>query len=145
VTVQDESVEDADRVDRLLSDRGAVPENGGWTVVAIEALLEQLRAEGAVQGAVIEHAALEGGFIAREEVYEIAGYDEGRQLKGFTRPVNRIARALREAERIDEEAADLLVAVYDPLSENPSEACGFEINAEALPLVEAAVEGLLGS
>jgi PIN like domain len=45
VIVQDESVEDADRVDRLLSDRGAAPVNGGWTEAAVEAILQQLDEE----------------------------------------------------------------------------------------------------
>lgn len=141
VIVQDESVEDADRVDRLLSDRGAVPVNGGWTGAAVEAILQQLDEEDAVQGAVIEHAALNSGFIARETVYEIANYGEDRQLKGFTRPVNRITRVLREEDRIDEAAVDLLVAVYDPLSDNPSVAAGFELNPYVLPLIVAAVGG----
>ena len=138
VTVQDESVEDADRVDHLLSDRGAQL-NGGWDAAAVETLLEQLSEEGAVQGPVLEHAALGGGFIEREMVYEIGDYDRGRQLKGFTRPIIRITRILREDDLIDEAAVDLFVAVYDPDSENPSVASGFEIDARALPVVASVV------
>jgi len=141
VTVQDESVQDADRVDRLLSHREAVPLDGGWNVDALEALLDQLGAEGAVQGEVIRHAARDGGFIERDKVYEIAEYDEARQLKGFTRPLSRIARILREEGRIDEAAVDLLVAVYDPLSENPSVAAGFEVDSHVLPLLATVVAG----
>lgn len=136
VTVQDDSVQDANRVDRLLSNRNATAPDGGWNVDAIEILLERLHDEEAVQAAVVEHAIHDGGFIDRETVYEIANYDEGRQLKGFTRPVNRIARALREESQIDDGAVDLLVAVYDPLSENPSEATGFELNPDVLPIAE---------
>jgi hypothetical protein len=139
VTVHDESVQDADRVDRLLSDDEAIPPDGGWDAAAIEALFRQLNEEGAVQEAVIRYAALQGGFIEREKVYEIAEYDEFRQLKGFTRPVNRITKLLRDEGRIDEAAVDLLTAVYNPLSDNPSVAVGFEVNRHVLPLVVAAV------
>jgi hypothetical protein len=141
VTVQDESVQDADRVDRLLSDRETVPPDGGWNADALEALLDQLGAEGAVQGEVIRHAARDGGFIEGDKVYEIAECDEARQLKGFTRPLNRIARILREEGRIDEAAVDLLAAVYDPLSENPSVVAGFEVDSYALPLLVTVVAG----
>jgi hypothetical protein len=48
---------------------------------------------------------------------------------------------LREEDRIDEAAVDLLVAVYDPLSDNPSVAAGFELNPYVLPLIVAAVGG----
>jgi PIN domain-containing protein len=140
VTVQDESVQDADRVDRLLSDRETSAGRGGWNLSAIESLLDQLDEEGAVQGAIIQQAALDGGFIEREKVYEIANYDPSRQLKGFTRPINRISRILREDDLIDDAAVDLLVAVYDSESENPSEAAGFEIDSRALPIVAAAVD-----
>lgn len=141
VTVHDESVQDADRVDRLLSDRKDALADGGWNGAAIEALLGQLREEGAVQAAIIEEAARNGGFVARERVYEIADYGQDRQLKGFTRPVNRIAGILREGGRIDENAVDLLVATYDPLSDNPSVAAGFEIDPNVLPLVSTVVSG----
>lgn len=141
VTVHDESVQDADRVDRLLSDEEGVPTDGGWNEAAVEALLEQLHEEGAVQAAIIEYAARDGGFIPREKVYEIANYDEGRQLKGFTRPVNRITGSLRDEGRIDEAAVDPLVAVYDAFSESPSVAVGFELNPHVLPLIVAVVGG----
>ncbi|HSS33263.1 MAG TPA: PIN-like domain-containing protein [Solirubrobacterales bacterium] len=139
VTVQDDSVEDADRVDRLPLDRKSTSADGGWTADAVEELLVRLREEGAVQGTVIEQAAHDGGFVERETVYELAGYDEDRQLKGFTRPVNRIARDLREEGRIDEGAVDLLTSYYDPFSANPSEAAGFQIDPDVLAVAESAV------
>lgn len=138
VTVHDESVQNAERVDRLLSDTDAGP-NGGWDLPSIEALFNRLRAEGAVQGDVIKYAALQGGFIERDKVYEIAGYDESRQLRGFTRPVTRITKAFREDGRIYDDAVDLFAAVYNPLSSNPSAAVGFEVDRRALPLVVSAV------
>jgi hypothetical protein len=140
VTVHDESVQDADRVDRLLSDN-ELP-SGGWDLAAVEALFSRLRDEDAVHGDVIKYAALQGGFIERDKVYEIAGYDESRQLKGFTRPVSRITKLFREDGLIDDAALDLLTAVYNPLSDNPSIAVGFEVNRQVLPLVVSAVTRL---
>ncbi len=139
VTVHDESVQDADRVDRLLSDDEVVPPDGGWNAAAIEALLRQLNEEEAVQEDVIRYAALQGGFIERDKVYEIAEYDKFRQLKGFTKPVSRITKILREEGRIDDAAVDLLTAVYNPLSDNPNVAVGFEVNSHVVPLVVAVV------
>jgi len=135
VTVHDESVQDADRVDRFLSD----DETGGWDAPAIEALLDQLHDEGAVQEDVISYAALQGGFIERATVYEIAGYDEDRSLRGFTRPINRIRDALCAEGRVQESAVDVLSTVYHPWADNPSEAVGFQVNSEVLSLVVAAV------
>jgi hypothetical protein len=135
VAVRDASVQNADRVDRFLSDGESPLPNGGWDTVAVEALLSRLRDEGAVQGEVIRYAALQGGFIERDMVYEIADYDESRQLKGFTRPVNRITKAFRDEGLIDEAAVDLFTAVYNPLSDNPNVAVGFELNRQVLPLV----------
>lgn len=134
VTVHDESVQDADRVDRLLSE----DETGGWDGAAIEALLGQLHDEGAVQEDVIAYAALQGGFIERATVYEIANYDKDRSLRGFTRPINRIRDGLRAEGRVQEPAVDVLSTVYHPWAENPSEAVGFQVNRHVLPLVVAA-------
>jgi PIN like domain len=139
VTVHDESVEDADRVDRLLSDGEIVLPDGGWNTDSIVALLNQLGDEAPVQEAAITHAAYARGFINREKVYEIGDYPTSRSLRGFTRPINRIAQLFREEGRIHESAVDLLNAVYDQWSDNPSAAIGFELNSQVVPLVVATV------
>ncbi len=59
-------------------------------------------------------------------------------LRGFTRPINRMARVFRQEGRVAESAVDLIEAVYSTLSENPSVATGFEVNSHVLPLLEAA-------
>lgn len=135
VTVREESVVNAERVDRLLSD----DENGGWNGDAVDALLDQLAEEAPTQEAVIAFAASQGGFIARNKVYEIGKYSDDRSLRGFTRPIYRIAGVLRDDERIHESAVDLLEAVYSASSDNPSLATGFRINSEVLPLVVEAM------
>lgn len=143
VSVQDESVENVDRVDRLLSHDELGPPDGGWTVESVDALLEQLADEAPVQEAVLRHAAANGGRVERDEVYKIGQYAADRSLRGFTRPINRIAQCFREEGRIHELAADVLDASYSSLSENPSAATGFVINSRVLPMFERPESGSL--
>lgn len=135
VTVHDESVEDADRVDRLLAEDDTAHANGGWNEDAIYALLDWLGEEAPTQEAVLAEAAMNGGFIERERVYELGGYAEDRSLRGFTRPINRMARVFRKENRVSDSAVDVLEAVYDAFSDNPSVAAGFEVNRDVLPLL----------
>jgi hypothetical protein len=138
IAVSDESVENTDTVDRLVSERGDV--DGGWTADALQVLLARLGWEAPVQKAVIERAALDGGFIERETVYELGDYPEERSLRGFTRPVNRIAQAFRDEDRIDESAVDLLEARYLGLTDNPSLADGFAVNSSVIALLVTVLE-----
>jgi hypothetical protein len=133
VTVNDASVEDVERVDRSLS----VDESGGWTLEGIQELLDRLAMEGKPQEAIIRFAAEHGGFVSREKVYELAGYDEDRMLRGFTRPPNRIAQLLKDSGTVPEGAVDVLYAVYDP-SFSYVQASGFEIPDALIPLVKKA-------
>lgn len=84
VTVDADTIEDVTRVSQSSEvDRSPIP---GWTPSTVSELLEQLRKVGGqVQASVIEAAAASGGWIARERVFELGGYDETRHLKGFTR------------------------------------------------------------
>ncbi|MBL4689401.1 MAG: hypothetical protein JKY37_32730 [Nannocystaceae bacterium] len=60
-----------------------------------------------------------------------------RSLTGFTRPILRITRKLRDDWLLEEDAGELLYAVYqDP--ESPSRASGFKIPQSALGAVVAA-------
>ena len=65
-----------------------------WNAPAVLELLRRLKSEQRPQGAIIEYAAAHNGVVSRENVYEIAGYEPDRMLKGFTRPPRRIARDL---------------------------------------------------
>jgi hypothetical protein len=77
VEVRDESVQDVERVDRFL----ATGESGGWTAETLQELLDRLSTRGPVQAAVIRQAAKSSGFVSRDAVYELRGYDEARTLK----------------------------------------------------------------
>jgi hypothetical protein len=128
VQVRDESVQDIERV--------ADNENGGWTTKALAQLLSRLSAEGwSAQEQAIRMAGIRDGFVSRDIVYALGGYDEGRSLRGFTRPVSRITREFREHAIIPESATDVLSAEYDPASSNPGWASGFSIPKSLIPLI----------
>jgi hypothetical protein len=136
VTVRDESVADADRVDRLLSEPEPELPTGGWDLKSIDALLDRLAVESPVRESVIRRAAMQDGFVSREQVYEMGNYPADRTLRAFTRPVNRIAQLFRDAGDIPQSAVDVLWAVYNEDSPNINMAAGFRIHAAVLPLLE---------
>jgi hypothetical protein len=139
VAVHKESVENTDRVDRIVAEEeGALP-NGGWSANALEVLLSRLEEEAPVQAAVLTYATEHGGIVDRDKVYELGSYEETRSLRGFTRPITRIAQMLRDADEIDGDAVDLFEATYDSWAVNPSMAVGFAVNRQALPLLIAAM------
>lgn len=105
----------------------------GWTAASIQTLLDRLDDEGPVQAAAIRAAADNDGLVSREDVYELGDYDERRMLRGFTRPANRIAQELRDAEEVPESAVDVLEAVYD--ADSYAQATGFRIPAELVALI----------
>lgn len=74
----------------------AADEAQDWTMSAVLELLRRLEGEGWPHAQVIRVAAELGGVIDRDQVYAIAGYDEDRMLRGFTRPTARITRDLQE-------------------------------------------------
>lgn len=130
VEVREESVQDIERVSEA--------ENGGWSIEAVGQFLARLSREGwSAQEQAIRMAALRGGFVEREIVYSLGGYDEGRSLRGFTRPINRIAREFREHGIVSGSAVDILVTEYDPTSPNlpVGWASGFRVPEVLVPLV----------
>lgn len=84
-----------------------------WTREAVLELLRRLDAEGREQADVIRSAATQGGVIKRDEVYEIAGYNEDRMLRGFTRPTSRITRKLQEEGLVGADVEQALKPVYE--------------------------------
>lgn len=145
VTVQDESVALAEHVDRLVAEAEATLLEGGWNVAAIDALLAALEEEAPVQREVIGWAAKHDGFIDRDKVYELGEYPSDRSLRGFTRPINRIAQSYRDEGTLPEEALDVLDAVYSASAENPSMAIGFAVPRGVLSLVHDGVTKRDGS
>lgn len=137
VRVAPSSLEDVERAAR--SDRASEADPGltGWTREALAKLLRWLSVQAPVQEASIRYAADNGGFTPREVVYQLGEYDPDRQLKGFTRPVNRLAQQLRDAGDIPEEAVDVLVPVYEQGTYGFGWADGFLVPNEIIALLSA--------
>jgi len=132
VTLHEETAQYVARIGSSLAEEEDLP-TGGWTGEAIEELLVRLKEEGPVQAAALQYAAEHDGYISREEVYALGDYDPGRQLKGFTRPIRRLAEDLRNRGVIAEEAVDVLDTVYDHT--NFGWASGFRLAEELIPLL----------
>ncbi|MFA1544591.1 PIN-like domain-containing protein [Actinomadura monticuli] len=139
VEVSDESVDDIGRVDRALADTAY----GGWTTDALGEILDLLGAEGRMeQAAAIIHAAKNDGFVSRDAIYALAGYDESRSLRGFTRPITRITGIFREQGTISASAEDILTADYDDSAGSPGLAIGFSMPQSIVPLVRSLGRGV---
>jgi hypothetical protein len=106
VTVREESVVDAER------SRPEYHPRSEWTAEGVVELLHRLDAEGVVQAEVIRVAALSGGEVDRETVYEIGGYDDDRMLRGFTRPTARVTADLQAAGVVADGVAPMLIPLY---------------------------------
>jgi predicted nucleic acid-binding protein len=129
VEVHDESVKDVERVTEA--------ENGGWTFDTIGQFLSKLAHEGRrEQEQAIRLAAVRGGFIEREIVATLGGYGEGQSLRGFSRPINRIAQEFRDQGIVPPAAVDVLQTEYDPNSGlSAGWATGFRIPDPLVPLI----------
>lgn len=133
VKVDEASVKDVERVDRLISTRSSQP----WSRETLVMLLSRLDAEAPVQASVIRLAAEGDGFVARAKVYEIGEFSEDRSLRGFTRPVRRITQDICDSGVLGPEPIDVLEPVYDA-TEGWSQATGFRIPLELIPLLRSA-------
>ena len=69
----------------------------GWTREVYGAIVAELFQGHGVQAKAIMTAVNNGGFVSRDEVYELGGYAQNRSLKGFTRPSNRITQRYQGA------------------------------------------------
>jgi hypothetical protein len=129
-------------IERLLDEinrgDGVVRPSSGWTRAAVDAALARLDvAQGRLQANVIRRAAAQGGEVSRAEVYEIAGYPPERSLKGFTRPVNRICKELKESAALSSDAEELLAPIYDEDNRSFQRAGGFRVPASVVELLKA--------
>ncbi len=130
IEVRQESVQDVGRVERSLS----TSETGGWDPVSLQEFMDRLSIEGRVQAEAIRLAAKGDGFVSREDVYALGGYDQTRTLRGFTRPARRIAQDFQDRGLLSENAVEILEAVYDS-KVSYVQASGFRIPKELIPLL----------
>ena len=125
LTVSESVVEEVERVDRAIAGEAS----DDWTIEAIEALLTGLVNVGGVQRLAILAAAKNDGFVSRDQVYALAGYEETRTLRGFTRPSSRVAQNLRDKGILASSAPDPLSTAYDP-AQSYVLASGFRVPGE---------------
>ncbi|MEU8422158.1 hypothetical protein AB0C15_14910 [Micromonospora sp. NPDC048835] len=110
-------------------------EDHGWTKAALTRLLSRLSVErGWVVAKAFEAAVANGGFVSRETVYELGGYDPSRQLKGFTRPIKRIAQLMRDRGEIASDAINPFYPDYDPNVAGYQPARGFIVPSTLVAL-----------
>jgi hypothetical protein len=97
----------------VLVDGGNTGRRSPWSADAVEALLDRLEQGGYVQAELIRRAAHSGGRIAREEIYDLAGFETERTLRGLARPANRIRRELIRSGQLGATAQLAFAAVYE--------------------------------
>jgi PIN like domain len=131
VEVNPASLEDAGR------ERDDLEPVEPWTAEAVVELLNRLDAEGQVQADVIREAAVLGGTISREILYQLCGYDDERMLRGFTRPAARITGDLQRAGLL----AGHVTPVLKPLYPDGVRASGFQIPPEVVAILRDASSG----
>ena len=137
VTVEKRSVQDVERATR--TETAPTSEAGnetGWTAHELNSLLRRLVTIAPVQEATIRLAGQQGGYVSREDVYRLGEYEPDRQLKGFTRPVNRLVQDLRNTGELPDEAADALSPVYEKMSYGFGRVDGFRIPEEIVCLLQ---------
>jgi hypothetical protein len=100
----------------------------GYTVRHAQRLRRALVSDGTkLLADVLDAASVDGGFIARGRVYELAGYPDDRSLRGFTKPLRRVIEKLVENGQLPSEAAIPLEPIYDRNSEAAHQAQGFKM------------------
>lgn len=131
VTVEKRSVQDVGRTTRTETPPTSEAGNEtGWTARELKSLLLRLVTIAPVQEATIRLAGQQGGYVSREDVYRLGEYEPDRQLKGFTRPVNRLVQDLRDSGELPDDAADALSPVYETVSYGFGRVDGFRIPEE---------------
>ncbi|WP_189737089.1 PIN-like domain-containing protein [Streptomyces nojiriensis] len=125
VPVTEDSVQNVEMVDARSEAEERV---SNWNYVFLGQLLRALRAQAPVQESAIRRAVRNGGFVSRDEVYEIGGYEPGRMLKGFTRPVSRISQDVSFDANLSGFDQDVLVPVYDEMKAGFGRVDGFSVH-----------------
>ncbi len=87
----------------------------GWTKEHLDLLKANLRQRGkTVQLAALNRAIDNGGFISRDEVYELGGYERTRRLNNWTAPINNFCGVLAEKHGLPEDSDWPIETEYGP-------------------------------
>lgn len=112
-----------------IEESGALAERHAvWTYNTYIELLDTLDGEGyGDRVRAIETAAMNGGFVSRQGIYQVIGQDEeARSLRHFATPVQRVARGLVEEGLLSPHALTALWAEY----EGPGKTTGYSVPPE---------------
>ena len=112
-------------------ERGDVPENGWSKIPELPSLLKkELTAE---QYRAIKRAAENGGFLTRDEAFEILRRDKNQRLNGFTKGPAALTKRLRDKGELSQKDGELLKAKYL----GSSEAVGFVMPVQVAAIMRA--------
>ncbi|MFD3706396.1 PIN-like domain-containing protein [Nocardia sp. NPDC058658] len=138
---QDEATVDTtvDALERSMSDE--VRSEPGWNRVGVVRLIDELRDAYPVQYAAIREAGLNGGYITRDQVYDLANYSPNRSLRGFTRPIQRIAKNLKDEEVIPYYSQPALSPEYDYSATGNNQAVAFRLSIEFMDIYDDLRDG----
>lgn len=102
---------------------------GAWNSSTASELISMLREAYPPQYEAVKYAVQHSGRVPREEIYELGGYQDGRTLRGFGRPVNRLARSIYDPAYEMEDFPPVFDSYYDP-AVSWVQAAGFEVDAD---------------
>jgi predicted nucleic acid-binding protein len=139
VAVSEDSVQNVEMVDAQ-SPSDSDDAVGNWSYPALVEVIRKLRNQAPVQEATIARAVRNGGYVSREEIYEIGGFEPGRMLKGFTRPVTRISLEVAAGRGLNRFDRDLLVPVYAEMKAGFGWVDGFRVDSSLHPVLGKAWE-----
>lgn len=139
VVVSEDSVQNVEMVDAQTDVDEKV---GNWTYSSLAHVIRMLRVQAPVQEATIARAVENGGYVSREEIYEIGGYEPERMLKGFTRPVARIALEVAAYNGVARFDQDLLAPVYAEMKGGYGWVDGFRVDSSLHAALRKAWESL---
>ncbi|MFI1960564.1 PIN-like domain-containing protein [Streptomyces althioticus] len=138
LNVDEGSVRDLQQLGEVSTDEDS--EDGAWTTESLSEFMDELMRRYPSRVKAIVAAAANGGFVDRETVYQLAGYDETRRLRGFTQPIGTLSRDLQATGVLTGREPFLLTTVYGHATD-PSWAKGFRIPSGVIPLLRSKYEG----
>lgn len=105
----------------------------GWTRTTLDMLMRLLHDDGGRDGAVVLREALkhDEGYVSRDRVYKLCHYDAERTLRGFTKPLTRLVKQMKNENLIPEHA---IVPLEPRYQDDGGRADGFRTPLELVQL-----------
>ena len=87
----------------------------GWERKHLDLLREHLKARGkSVQLAVLDQGIANGGWVPRQQVYDLGGYAENRRLNNWTAPILNFVEVLVAEHGLPADADQPILTEYGP-------------------------------